>query len=196
MSTSSVMRISDAVKTPKIENNPARHIIPCNTRIRSDDDQIAFDIKLQHIEGNPGYCHFDIITDDNKDFYKDTDDTTGTKYNVPCNALISVKNNVIISNNGRSELCPLIISSIPTIFSPSMTPSGINNNINFRNYEFKKNIFLKCPNDHTGFIQNNTYTNEAINICLEDCKDGRPFSLNSNYEPRCEYRPSGSFEVD
>ena len=171
---SNTKTITDFKKVAKaIDNNPARYIVPCNTKFTSDNKQTTYDIQFEQIESNPGNCYFDLITDDNISVYEDETsepDETGTKYNVPCNAFISLANNSIMTKNNRSELCSLRISNIPISSKPSTTRRN-DNNINFQDYTFIENRFITCPNNYTGFNQiNDTITDKLMHnkFCIID----------------------------
>ena len=102
----------------------------------------------------------------------------------------------MLENNGHSELCRLTITDIPPLFTPS--PLNI-----YKDYEFKQNFLIKppCPQNYSGFRQTLKYppsnkSSTFIDVCLKNCRDGSPFSIEPNGEPKCDYQQSGSYTID
>ena len=187
-------KISDFISSNSaISGNPYRYKIDCNKSILYDDgDEI--DIKFEEIPNEKNKCYFDIIHENNLDGYKDKIEAEESidYNNIPCNATIYLEKTSVLNRNNKHSLCSL------TIYK-DVQPIDYASGFDISNYTFKKNIFLKCPNNYMGYLQSEKYPDgqsgkSHINICLKNCNDGGPFSLHSNQEPRCAYEPSGSFE--
>jgi len=192
----STINISDFLgdKYKPINNNSSRYVVPCDSKIIDDQNENnTMDIKFEEIIDNSGNCYFDLIMDKNKDIYKDSTDPN--KYIISCNSTINITKPSIMEVIPRSNLCSL------TTFEFSSPSPQINksNDFNPANYTFRKNVFLKCPLNYTGFNQIDKYSSnkdDFIRVCLKNCNDGSPFSINPNDKPRCAYESSGSFEIE
>ena len=190
---SKTISISEFDTKTAISDNPSRYIIPCNSEIKNNIDSSKYNIKLEQILDNPGNCYFDFINDKNKDNYKNK--TIPNTYDIPCHALVVIKGKqTVLENDGHSKLCRLTTSDIPPLFTPS--PS----NIDYKKYEFKQNFLINppCPPNYSGFRQTLKYADNKkfIDVCLKNCRDGSPFSVEADGEPRCDYQRSGSYYIN